>query len=168
MDLEFVQFHPTVLYHKENRSFLISEAVRGDGAILVNINGERFMPGYHSMAELAPRDVVSRSIFQELQKTKSTNVFLDITHKDSEYIKNRFPTIYKTCMQYGIDITKDRIPVAPAEHYCMGGIMTDAFGRTDIEGFYACGEAACNGIHGANRLASNSLLEGLFLEEGLL
>lgn len=161
MDLEFVQFHPTVLYHKENRSFLISEAVRGDGAILVNINGERFMPGYHSMAELAPRDVVSRSIFQELQKTKSTNVFLDITHKDSEYIKNRFPTIYKTCMQYGIDITKDRIPVAPAEHYCMGGIMTDAFGRTDIEGFYACGEAACNGIHGANRLASNSLLEGL-------
>lgn len=161
MDLELIQFHPTVLYHKENRSFLISEAVRGDGAILLNSQGERFMPSYHSMADLAPRDVVSRSIFQEIQKTKSTNVFLDITHKDPEYLKNRFPTIYKTCMRYGIDITKDKIPVAPAEHYCMGGIMADAFGRTDIEGFYACGEAACNGIHGANRLASNSLLEGL-------
>lgn len=161
MDLEFVQFHPTVLYHPENRSFLISEAVRGEGAILLNSRGERFMPAYHPMAELAPRDVVSRAIFQELQKTGSTHVFLDITHKDSGYVKNRFPTIYKTCMKYGIDITKDRIPVAPAAHYCMGGIMTDAYGRTAVEGFYACGEAACNGIHGANRLASNSLLEGL-------
>ena len=161
MDLEFVQFHPTVLFHPENRSFLISEAVRGEGAILLNANGERFMPGYHPMAELAPRDVVSRAIFEEIQKNETTHVFLDISHKDSEYLRNRFPNIYKTCLGYGIDITKDRIPVAPAEHYCMGGIQTDAWGRTGVEGFYACGEAACNGIHGANRLASNSLLEGL-------
>lgn len=161
MDLEFVQFHPTVLYHPENRSFLITEAVRGEGAILLNTRGERFMPDYHPMAELAPRDVVSRAIFRELQKTGSTHVFLDISHKDPNFVRNRFPTIYKTCMQYGIDITKDKIPVAPAAHYCMGGIMTDAYGRTGLEGFYACGEAACNGIHGANRLASNSLLEGL-------
>jgi L-aspartate oxidase len=161
MDLEFVQFHPTVLYHPENRSFLISEAVRGEGAILVNSKGERFMPKYHSMAELAPRDVVSRAIFREIQRTGFSHVFLDISHKEPEFIKNRFPTIYRTCMKYGIDITKDRIPVAPAEHYCMGGIRTDVNGRTNIEGFYACGEAACNGIHGANRLASNSLLEGL-------
>jgi L-aspartate oxidase len=161
MDLEFVQFHPTVLYHPENRSFLISEAVRGEGAILVNSLGERFMPNYHPMAELAPRDVVSRAIFQEIQRTDFSNVYLDISHKDPDYVRNRFPNIYKTCMQYGIDITKDKIPVAPAEHYCMGGIKTDVHGRTNIKGFYACGEAACNGIHGANRLASNSLLEGL-------
>lgn len=161
MDLEFIQFHPTVLYHPENRSFLITEAVRGEGAILLNSRGERFMPGYHPMAELAPRDVVSRAIFSEIQKTGSSHVFLDISHKDPEYVKNRFPTIYKTCMQYGIDITKEKIPVAPAAHYCMGGIMTDAYGRTGLKGFYVCGEAACNGIHGANRLASNSLLEGL-------
>lgn len=161
VDLEFVQFHPTVLYHSENRSFLISEAVRGEGAILLNDQGERFMPGYHPLAELAPRDVVSRAIFEEIQKSDTTHVFLDISHKDAEYLKNRFPNIYKTCMNYGIDITKDRIPVAPAEHYCMGGIKADNFGRTGVEGFYACGEAACNGIHGANRLASNSLLEGL-------
>ncbi|UZQ85600.1 L-aspartate oxidase [Thermoclostridium stercorarium] len=161
MNPEFVQFHPTVLYHPEDRSFLITEAVRGEGAILLNIRGERFMPAYHPMAELAPRDVVSRAIFQELQKTGSTHVYLDISHKDPEYVKNRFPTIYKTCLRYGIDITKDRIPVAPAAHYSMGGIKTDEWGRTGIEGFYACGEAACNGIHGANRLASNSLLEGL-------
>jgi len=161
MDLEFIQFHPTVLCHPENRSFLISEAVRGEGAVLLNAKGERFMPSYHPMAELAPRDVVSRAIFQEIQKTRSSHVFLDISHKDREYVENRFPTIYRTCMQYGIDITKDKIPVAPAAHYSMGGIMTDAYGRTGIDGFYACGEAACNGIHGANRLASNSLLEGL-------
>lgn len=161
MDLEFIQFHPTVLFHPENRSFLISEAVRGEGAILINSLGERFMPNYHSMAELAPRDVVSRAIFQEIQKTDFPNVFLDISDKDPEYIKGRFPTIYKTCLKYGIDITKDKIPVAPAEHYCMGGIKTDVNGRTNIKDFYACGEAACNGIHGANRLASNSLLEGL-------
>jgi len=161
MDLEFIQFHPTVLYHPLNKSFLISEAVRGEGAILRNINGKRFMPEYHELCELAPRDVVSRAIFMEMKKTGASNVFLDITFKGKEYLENRFPNIYRTCMNYGIDMAKDYIPVAPAEHYCMGGIWTDVFGRTGIEGFYACGEVACTGIHGANRLASNSLLEGL-------
>ena len=161
MDLEFVQFHPTVFYHPENKSFLISEAVRGEGAILRNQKGERFMPGYHSMAELAPRDVVSRAIFHEMQKTGTHHVFLDITHKDREFLEHRFPTIFKTCLSYGIDMSKDFIPVAPSQHYSMGGIKTDEWGRTRVKGFYAVGEAACNGIHGANRLASNSLLEGL-------
>jgi L-aspartate oxidase len=161
MDLEFVQFHPTVLYHKDNKSFLISEAVRGEGGILRNIHGERFMSRYHELLELAPRDVVSRAIFEEMKRTNSTNVFVDITHKDKEWIENRFPNIYKTCLEYGIDMSKDYIPVAPAEHYCMGGIKVDVFGRTNIKGLFACGEAACNGIHGANRLASNSMLEGL-------
>ncbi len=161
MDMEFIQFHPTVLYHKENRSFLISEAVRGDGAVLRNGKGERFMHNYHELGELAPRDVVARSIFMEMQKTGDTNVFLDITHKERDYLEKRFPTIFKTCMKYGIDMSKDYIPVAPAEHYCMGGIKTGVYGNTTIKNFYACGEAACNGIHGANRLASNSLLEGL-------
>ena len=161
MDLEFIQFHPTVLYHQDNKNFLISEAVRGEGALLKNINGERFMPKYHELNELAPRDVVSRAIFEEMKNTNSKNVFLDITFKSEEYLKKRFPNIYKTCLGYGIDISKDFIPVSPAEHYCMGGVRTDVFGRTKIKGFYACGEVACNGIHGANRLASNSLLEGL-------
>ncbi|NSW90785.1 MAG: L-aspartate oxidase [Firmicutes bacterium] len=161
MDLEFIQFHPTVLFHPENKSFLISEAVRGEGAILRNINKERFMLRYHEMAELAPRDVVSRSIFMEMKKTNSDHVYLDITFKDREYLENRFPNIFRTCLNYGIDMSKDYIPVAPAEHYCMGGIRTDIYGKTNVKRFYACGEAACNGIHGANRLASNSLLEGL-------
>ena len=161
MDLEFIQFHPTVLYHPQNRSFLISEAVRGEGAILRNINGERFMSEYHELMELAPRDVVSRAIFAEMKKTGASNVFLDITFKDRNYLENRFPNIYKTCLSYGIDMSRDYIPVAPAEHYCMGGIKTDIYGRTNIKGLYACGESACTGIHGANRLASNSLLEGL-------
>jgi len=161
MDLEFVQFHPTVLYHKENRSFLISEAVRGEGAYLKNGKGERFMANYHEKAELAPRDVVARSIFLEMQKNGETNAFLDIRYKGREYLEKRFPMIFATCMKYGIDMSEDCIPIAPAEHYCMGGIKTDVYGKTSIKGFYACGEAACNGIHGANRLASNSLLEGL-------
>ncbi len=161
MDLEFIQFHPTVLFHPENKSFLISEAVRGEGALLKNVNGERFMPKYHELNELAPRDVVSRAIFHEMTATGSDHVYLDITFKSKEYLENRFPNIYKTCLSYGIDMSKDYIPVCPAEHYCMGGIKTDVFGATSIKGFYACGEAACNGIHGANRLASNSLLEGL-------
>ncbi|HHV97077.1 MAG TPA: L-aspartate oxidase [Clostridiaceae bacterium] len=161
MDLEFIQFHPTVLYHPKNKSFLISEAVRGEGGILRNKNNERFMQNYHEMGELAPRDVVSRAIYNEMKKTNSECVFLDITFKDKDYLKKRFPNIYKTCLEYGIDISKDYIPVAPAEHYCMGGIKTDVYGRTNIKGLYACGEAACTGIHGANRLASNSLLEGL-------
>ena len=161
MDLEFIQFHPTVLYHPENKSFLISEAVRGEGAILKNVNGKRFMPEYHELNELAPRDVVSRSIYMEMKKTNSTNVFLDITFKGREYLENRFPNIFKTCLGYGIDISKDMIPVAPAEHYCMGGIRASVDGTTNIKGFFTCGESACNGIHGANRLASNSMLEGL-------
>ena len=161
MDMEFVQFHPTVLFHPENKSFLISEAVRGEGAILRNIFGKRFMPEYHELNELAPRDIVSRAIFSEMKKTEADHVYLDITFKDKNYLESRFPNIYKTCLTYGIDISKDYIPVAPAEHYCMGGVKTDVFGRTKIKGFFACGEVACSGIHGANRLASNSLLEGL-------
>lgn len=161
MDLEFVQFHPTVLFHSENKSFLISEAVRGEGALLKNVNGKRFMPEYHSLNELAPRDVVSRAIFEEMKRTGANHVFLDITFKGKEYLEGRFPNIYKTCLSYGIDMAKDMIPVAPAEHYCMGGIRADVAGKTNIKGFFTCGESACNGIHGANRLASNSLLEGL-------
>jgi L-aspartate oxidase len=161
MDLEFVQFHPTVLFHPDNQNFLISEAVRGEGALLRNNKGELFMEQYHPMKELAPRDVVSRAIFQEMQKTGSNHVFLDITHKDKQYLEHRFPMIYKTCLSYGFDMSKDFIPVAPCQHYSMGGIKTDEWGRTTVRGFYAVGEAACNGIHGANRLASNSLLEGL-------
>ena len=161
MDLEFIQFHPTVLYHPQNKSFLISEAVRGEGALLRNVEGKRFMPEYHPLNELAPRDVVSRAIFEEMKRTQTTNVYLDISFKDKAWLEARFPNIYKTCLSYGIDITKDMIPVAPAEHYCMGGIRADVKGRTNIKGFFTCGESACNGIHGANRLASNSLLEGL-------
>lgn len=161
MDLEFVQFHPTALFRKEERNFLISEAVRGEGAVLRNLSGERFMPGYHELAELAPRDVVSRAIFAEMQKTGTDHVLLDITAKDRDWLERRFPTIFSKCLSYGIDISKDCIPVAPSQHYSMGGIRTDEWGRTNLEGFFAVGEAACNGIHGANRLASNSLLEGL-------
>lgn len=160
-DLEFVQFHPTVLYHENNKSFLISEAVRGEGALLRNSKGERFMPSYHHLAELAPRDVVSRCIFSEMKKTGDSHMWLDITHQDRDHLEKRFPTIFGTCLEYGIDMSKDYIPIAPAEHYCMGGIKTGLYGDTSIKRFYACGEAACNGIHGANRLASNSLLEGL-------
>lgn len=161
MDMEFVQFHPTVLYHPKDKSFLISEAVRGEGAMLKNARGERFMQKYHELRELAPRDVVSRAIFQEMSLSGSKNVYLDITFKSREYLEHRFPNIFKTCLDYGIDISKDFIPVAPAEHYCMGGIKTDVDGQTNITGLFACGEVACTGIHGANRLASNSLLEGL-------
>jgi L-aspartate oxidase len=161
MDIEFIQFHPTVLYTPQDKSFLISEAVRGEGAVLKNIHGEPFMKNYHELGDLAPRDVVSRAIFEEMKRTRASYVYLDITFKDSDHVIKRFPNIYATCKSYGIDMTKQYIPVAPAEHYCMGGIKTDIYGRTNIEGFYACGEVCCNGIHGANRLASNSLLEGL-------
>jgi len=160
-DMEFVQFHPTVLFYKDDKSFLISESVRGEGAILRNCFGERFMQNYHELQELAPRDVVARSIFREMERTQSDCVYLDITFKDRDYLKDRFQNIFNTCLKYNIDISKDYIPVAPAEHYCMGGIKTDFIGKTEIKNFYACGEVACTGIHGANRLASNSLLEGL-------
>jgi L-aspartate oxidase len=162
-DMEFVQFHPTAFYKPgyEGNRFLISEAVRGEGGILLNINKERFMHRYNEMGEVAPRDIVSRAIFSEMKKTGSDHVYLDVTHKDAEYLKKRFPTIYERCLSEGVDITKQYIPVTPVQHYFMGGIKTDLLGRTNIEGLYACGEAANTGVHGANRLASNSLLEGL-------
>jgi L-aspartate oxidase len=161
MDMEFVQFHPTVLALKGVKPFLISEAVRGEGAILLNKRGQRFMPKYHPLAELAPRDVVARAIFNEMQRDGAQHVWLDISHKPADFVRRRFPGIYKFCLEHGIDITKDRIPVAPAAHYMMGGVRTDLVGRTTLPGLYAAGEVACNGVHGANRLASNSLLDGL-------
>lgn len=164
-DMEFVQFHPTALYDesrndKGNR-FLVSEAVRGEGGILRNKHGEAFMQKYDPAGEIAPRDIVSRSIFAEMKATNSTHVYLDVTHKDGEYMKKRFPNIYKNCLKIGVDFTKNYIPVCPTQHYFMGGIKTDIWGSTNIENLYACGEAANSGVHGANRLASNSLLEGL-------
>ena len=160
-NLEFYQFHPTVLSYPGAPRFLISEAVRGEGALLRNIHGERFMVEKHEMAELAPRDVVSRSIVEEMERTKATYVFLDITHKQQEELYERFPTIYEKCLQYGLDISHDWIPVAPAAHYAMGGVMTNEWGETELHGLFACGEVACTGVHGANRLASNSLSEAL-------
>lgn len=160
-DMEFIQFHPTVFYSEENKRFLISEAVRGEGAVLKNIHGERFMHNYDERLELAPRDVVSRAIMSELEKTQANHVFLDLTHLNKEYIVERFPNITTKCKEYGIDITTRMIPVAPAQHYLMGGIITDLWARTSLPGLYACGETACTGVHGANRLASNSLLEAL-------
>ena len=162
-DMEFVQFHPTTLFiHNivETR-FLISEAVRGEGAILENVKGERFMPNYHLLKDLAPRDVVSRSILSEMNRTNSDHVYLNLAPIGTEKIKNRFPKIYEECLKYGIDITKDKIPVTPAAHYFMGGVKIDTDGKTNIPGFYAAGEVSSAGIHGANRLASNSLLDGL-------
>lgn len=162
-NMEFVQFHPTGLYSREEeaRSFLISEAVRGEGAVLRNHQGERFMEGQHPMAELAPRDIVARAITREMAKEGSDHVYLDITVKSAGELAARFPTIYQECQKRGIDIAKDYIPVCPVQHYMMGGIATDVNGRTSLQGLYACGEAACTGVHGANRLASNSMLECL-------
>lgn len=161
MDMEFIQFHPTVLNLPGAPRFLISEAVRGEGAYLRNSRGQRFMLHYHDLAELASRDIVVRAILKEMAATNSNKVFLDVTHLDPEVIKLRFPNITRTCAEYGLDITVDRIPVAPAAHYMMGGVKTNLVGETSIRGLYACGEVACPGVHGANRLASNSLLEGL-------
>jgi len=158
-DVEFVQFHPTALYGEGSPKFLISEAVRGEGALLVNKYGERFMPAYHQRAELAPRDVVARAIVDQMRKTHHPCVYEDA--RSIPNVQTRFPGIYAACLRRGIDITTDLIPVAPAAHYIMGGVRTDVDGRTNIPGLYACGEVACTGIHGANRLASNSLLEGL-------
>ena len=158
-DMEFVQFHPTVLYIAGSSRSLITEAMRGEGALLVDRKGHRFMPDYDDRAELAPRDIVSRSIVQQMEKTDSTNVFLDLTHKPADWIYKRFPGIAATCRQFGIDIAKDRIPVRPGAHYAMGGIAVDIDGRSSLPGLWAVGEVARTGLHGANRLASNSLLE---------
>ncbi|MEW6624102.1 MAG: L-aspartate oxidase [Bacillota bacterium] len=159
-DMEFVQFHPTMLEHPQMPGFLISEAVRGEGAKLCNAAGKRFMPAYHRLADLAPRDIVARAIEDQKQKT-GKQVYLDATHIDKNYFSKRFPSIYQACQKIGLDPARDWIPVTCGAHYLMGGIKTDTWGRTSILGLYACGEAACTGVHGANRLASNSLLEGL-------
>ena len=160
-DMEFVQFHPTVMCLHGAPRFLISEAVRGEGAILINSKGERFMPRYDPRAELAPRDIVSRAVWIEMHRTKNECVYLDVTHLDPEFVKRRFPTIYRACWQMGLNITTDLIPVQAAAHFMMGGVKTDLRSATSLKGLFACGEVACTGVHGANRLASNSLLEGL-------
>ena len=160
-DMEFVQFHPTALAVKGAPRFLLSEALRGEGAILRNINLERFMKRYHEAQELAPRDVVARAIVSEMHRTNSEHVYLDMTAKPEGFVEKRFPRIYATCMSYGVDLARDVAPVCPAAHYMMGGVKTDLWGRTSVPGLYAAGEAADTGVHGANRLASNSLLEGL-------
>lgn len=160
-DMEFVQFHPTALSLDGAPRFLLSEAMRGEGGLLRNKYGERFMPRYDERAELAPRDIVSRSIVAEMRRTGTRTVFLDMTALKAAFLKERFPKIYATCLAFGLDIATDQVPVSPASHYFMGGIRTDLWGRSSVPGLYAAGEVTCTGVHGANRLASNSLLEGL-------
>ena len=160
-DMEFMQFHPTALAIPGAPRFLLSEALRGEGGVLRNIGLERFMKRYHEAQELAPRDVVARAIVSEMQRTQSTHVYLDMTNKSEEFLKKRFPRIHETCLSYGLDLASDLAPVCPAAHYMMGGVKTDLKGRTSLPGLYAAGETASTGVHGANRLASNSLLEGL-------
>jgi L-aspartate oxidase len=160
-DMEFVQFHPTALSLENAPRFLLSEAMRGEGGILRNKYGERFMSRYDERLELAPRDIVSRSIVAEMRRTGTRTVFLDMTALGEDFLKHRFPKIYETCRFYGLNIAADLLPVSPASHYCMGGVRTDLHGRTTVGGLYAAGEVSCTGVHGANRLASNSLLEGL-------
>ena len=160
-DIEFVQFHPTALYVASAPRFLLSEALRGEGAYLRNASGERFMERYHPLKELAPRDVVSRSIVMELRASGDASAFLDMTHLERGFVSKRFPRIYETCLQYGVDLETTQAPVRPAAHYAMGGVRTDLFGRTTIARLFAAGEVACTGVHGANRLASNSLLEAV-------
>jgi L-aspartate oxidase len=160
-DLEFVQFHPTALALPDAPRFLLSEALRGEGAILRNHQGEAFARAYDERGELAPRDIVARAIVAEMQRTGSRWMYLDLTHLSADFLRGRFPNIFETCLRYGLDLTRDLLPVSPAVHYVMGGVRTDTHGRTSLPGLYAAGETACTGVHGANRLASNSLLEGL-------
>lgn len=160
-DIEFVQFHPTALVERRSQRLLLSVTMRGEGGILLNVNGERFMPRYHPMAELAPRDIVSRAIFCEMKRFNTDHVFLDVRSLGAEFIRRRFPFIYEQCLERGYDPSKQPLPVAPAAHYLVGGIKVDLFGRTSIRRLFAVGEAACTGLHGANRLASNSLNEAL-------
>jgi len=167
-DIEFFQFHPTVLRLPGVAPFLISEAVRGEGGILRNVEGHRFMPDYAAEAELAPRDIVARSIVYEMKKTHSDRVFLDATHLSPRLITTRFPHIYRFCRDHGLDITKGLIPVAPAAHYLMGGVKVNSWGETNIPGLFAAGETACTGVHGANRLASNSLLESVVFSKRIV
>ncbi len=168
VDMEFFQFHPTALRLPGVSPFLISEAVRGEGGVLRNVEGHRFMPDYAAEADLAPRDIVARSILYEMEKTGSDRVFLDITHLSLRVITTRFPHIYRFCLDHGLDITKGLIPVAPAAHYLMGGIKTNFWGETNIAGLFATGETACTGVHGANRLASNSMLEVLVFSKRIM
>ncbi len=160
-DMEMVQFHPTTLYVAGSSRALVTEAVRGEGAYLIDRNGYRFMKDYHKDLELAPRDVVARAIVEQIRKTHFTHVFLDVSHLETEAFKKRFPQLAKLCSEFEIDLAKDRIPIHPATHYMIGGVDADLFGKTSLKGLYAIGEASCSGLHGANRLASNSLLEGL-------
>src|SRR5205085_4977038 len=160
-DMEFMQFHPTILYVAGSARYLVSEAVRGEGAYLRDVNGERFMPAADPRAELAPRDVVARAIFRTMERTQHPNVYLDLSHLDPAMVRSRFPGINKVCRGFGLDIAKDRVPVRPGAHYMVGGVTVDMQGRTTLPGLWAAGEVSSSGLHGANRLASNSLLEGL-------